>query len=362
MTLVQDRAQTSPTSTATVRRRRRGLRRALVVILVCCCLLTVGVLGLARYVAHELTGQIRWMPNAFSGLSDRPTKPTEGAAAKALNILLVGSDRRSAEQTTGSVATARQWVQGAQRSDTLMLLHVSGDRRTMGVISIPRDSWVAVPGYGHRKINAALSYAGPSLAVATVERLTNVRVDHIAVVDWEGFRKLVDIVGGIEVEVPKTVHDSARDHTWVAGRHRLSGDEALLYARQRYGLPGGDLDRVRRQQNVLRALLLEVRNQGGLASKVRMYRLLDAVTENLSVDTAWTTDDMRQLASDVAGVSQENIGFATAPIRGTGRVGDQSVVFLDERANRELWTAVRRDRLAEWFTNHPAADLGTRVR
>ena len=120
-----------------------------------------------------------------------------------------------------------------------MILHIDADREGASLISIPRDSWVNVPGYGHNKINAAFSLAGPSLAVETVEDLTGVRIDHLAVVDWEGFRSLIDTVGGVTVTVPRTVEDPHNDVVWTKGRHPLNGAAGADLLRQRYGLPDG---------------------------------------------------------------------------------------------------------------------------
>ena len=110
-----------------------------------------------------------------------------------------------------------------------MVLHIDGDRGGGSIISIPRDSWVTVPGYGQAKINVAFSYAGPSLTA--------------------------DTLGGVEVNIPETTYDSMRKKKWTAGRHKLDGAETLTYVRQRYGLPGGDFDRIKRQQNVMRTLM-----------------------------------------------------------------------------------------------------------
>jgi len=220
-------------------------------------------------------------------------------------------------------------------------------------VSIARDSWVDIPGKGRAKINAAFSWGGPSLLVATVEHLTGVRIDHLAVADWDGFRRMVDVLGGVEVEVPHTVYDSARDHTWTAGFHHLDGADALLYVRERHGLPGGDLSRVQRQQNLLRLLLDKAFRTSPWTHPVAYYRMLSALTANLSTDDGWTAHQIEHLGHQLSGLPLDSFYFTTAPVSGTGRVGDQDVVFLDRPKDHSLWRALSYDRAPTWFARHP---------
>ncbi|QMW67135.1 LCP family protein [Mumia sp. ZJ1417] len=331
-------------------RRRHTLRNVLLGLLACVVVLALALGGVAWYLQERLVGQVDRVDDAFTGLENRPA-PAQGDG---VNILLMGTDRRSDEPTTGDDADSPAWLPGEQRTDSLMVLHVDADREGASIVSIPRDSWVTIPGYGENKINAAFSFAGPSLAVETVEQLTDLRIDHIAIVDWDGFRELTDELGGVEVVVPETVHDSARDKTWEAGTHRMDGEEALLYVRQRYGLPGGDFDRIKRQQNFLRALMGQTLSADTLSSPTKAYGVLDAVTEHLTVDAEWTTGDMRGLLLSLRNLRADDIAFTTAPVKGTGREGAQSVVRLDRDKGRELWGAVREDRAAEWVEANAA--------
>lgn len=337
------------------RRRRSRVRKALIGLVACAATLAlIGGAGIL-YLEHRLTSHIGRVHGVFTGLEHRPPRPT-GAAADAVNILLLGTDRRSDVPTTGRDAEAPDWLPGQQRSDTIMLVHIDADRRGVSVTSIPRDSWVQVPGYGQAKINAAFSYAGPSLAVATVEQLTGVRIDHLAVVDWDGFKALTDAVGGIDVTVPRTVTDSARNVTWTAGQHHLDGEEALNYVGQRYGLPGGDLDRVKRQQGFLRLLL-----QASLHTRMRkdprmVYDFLDTVTQHLSVDAGWSTKDMAGLALSLKDLRSADIRYLTVPVAGLGWVGDQSIVRLATKVDSSLWSAIRQDRVDAWLQRHPSVE------
>lgn len=342
-------------------RDRRRLRIVLVFLTVC-LLLSVGVVGGGAWLLERhLVAQIHTVPGVFTGLTNRPVKPRIGLAASATNILFVGTDRRSTAPTTGTRAGAPEWVYGAQRSDTLMLVHISGDRKNVTVVSIPRDSWVPIPGHGTAKINAAFSWGGPSLLVKTVEELTGVRVDHLAVVDWDGFKRLTDALGGVDVFVPKTVYDPARHYTWTAGVHHLDGAQALLYVRQREGLPAGDLNRVQRQQYLLRLLLHKAFATNVWTNPIRRYRTLAAVTENLSTDAGWTIHQIEHLAHQVSGLPLDDFYFTTAPVAGTGQAGGQDVVFLATAADHALWHALSVDRAPAWFAQHPTSRLPTTV-
>lgn len=328
-------------------RRRHPGRNVLVGMALCLAVLVAIPLVALTYVDHRIESHIHRIPGAFAGLTDRPARAT-GAAAQAMNVLVLGTDRRSDVPTTGTDAGAPAWVPGAQRSDTLMLLHIDADRRGASLVSVPRDSWVPIPGHGLGKVNWAYSFGGPALAVATFERLTSIRVDHLVVVDWDGFMALTDAVGGVDVDVPQTVHDSARNITWTAGPHHLNGQQALDYVGERYGLPGGDLDRVRRQQAFLRALMQDALQQEMRKEPALLYRFLDQVTQHVSVDDRWGLAGMAELAFSLRNMRSANIRYLTAPVAGLGHVGDQSVVRLAPGADRDLWQAIREDRMDQW--------------
>ena len=328
-----------------------NLRKALIGLLVCCTLLAAVPAGAILYLEHRLSENITRIPGVFDGLDQRPSRPS-GRAGGALNVLVVGTDRRSDVPTTGSDARAASWVPGAQRSDALMILHIAADRRSAAIISIPRDTWVNVPGYGMHKINAAFSYAGPSLTIATVEQLTDVRIDHLAVIDWSGFEALIDAAGGITVTVPATVTDSVRDITWTAGEHRLDGEQALAYVSQRHGLPLGDLDRIQRQQVVLRTVMQDALHQEMRKDPRMLYGFLDTVSQHLSLDSGWSTKDLVALVVSMRSFETANLRYLTMPVAGFGTEGAESVVYGARRQARGLWGAVIADEVEAWAARH----------
>lgn len=334
-------------------RRRRPVRTAIIVLLTTAAVLVAGVLSVALYVEHRLTTNLERIPGVFEGLPSRPAQPVTAEGREAVNLLFLGTDLRSDVPSTGDAAA--DWHPSDQRSDTMMLVHIDADRRGVTVVSLPRDSWVEVPGHGDAKINSAYFHGGPHLAVQAVEALTGVYVDHVAVVDWTGLAAITDAVGGVPVRIPETVRDTYHDVTWNAGEQVLNGEDALMYVRQRYGLPGGDLDRVRRQQAFLRSLL-ETSLHAEMRSDPRMLlEFLELVTDHVSVDSEWSIGEMRSLVFSLRHLRTADIRYLTAPVKGTGMLGAASVVLLDQRAGARLWDAMREDRLDAWVAAHPDA-------
>lgn len=274
-----------------------------------------------------------------------PTRSAKVAGTKAQNWLLVGSDSLAERGTTGA---------GPQRSDTVMVVHLAGDGHSVTVTSIPRDSWVDIPGHGTAKINAAFAYGGPRLLVRTVERLTRIRIDHYAAIDYAGFEAMTDAVGGVDVRIPKTVYDSANHQTWTKGEHHLDGAKALLYVRQRHGLPNGDLDRIRRQQRFLLALLGKLRSTGTLTNPVRLDDFFTAATKAVTVDDTVTSKELRALVGQYREIGAGDITFLVTPVAGGDRRGGQDVLLLDKAKTVKLFAAIGTDRDSKYV--HEAAD------
>lgn len=292
------------------------------------------------HLEHRVDREVARIGSAFP--SEAPRPPTE---PEELTILLLGEDWHPEAQRHG-------------RTDAVMLVRIPAHRSSVMVVSIPRDSWVDLPGHGEGKINSALALGGPALAVSTVEELTRIRVDHLMMIDGDGFQSLTDALGGVTVHVPETVHDSARGITWTAGPHRLDGAGALDYVGQRYGLPNGDLDRVRRHQNLLRALMTDLVEETTHDDPLSLYRLIDAVADSIALDDEWSMDELRDLVLSLRYLESSDLTFTTAPVAGPDQIGGQSVIRLDRHRGAELWTATREGWGPDWVHQEGATLAG----
>ncbi|MFI7007321.1 LCP family protein [Streptomyces sp. NPDC050145] len=333
-----------PPGTGPHRRRRRARW-----ILLWALAALLGVLALGAggvwWGTNHYAGHVQRIPHALPDLpSDQRPEKVKGTAG-AENFLLVGVDSRSVRPTTGSDSKAPLWKPGAQRSDTILLVHLSADRKSLYAVSIPRDTWVTIPGHGKAKINAAFSWGGPPLLVDTVEKLTDVRIDHFAVIDWHGFKSLTDKVGGVTITVPTSSYDSEQHRHFKAGTYTMNGTEALAYVRQRHGLPGGDRGRIEHQQQFLHSLLGKVGDEISLTDPLRTHRVLNAVTDAVSVDDTMSNGELRDLALGLRHLSSDRTTFVTAPIASSGWEGKQSVLYLDQTKAKAMWQAIRADRV-----------------
>lgn len=332
-------------------RRRRLLIRVLVAATAAAILLVGGAAGLFFERQRAYDRNIQRITGAFPDESNRPAR----APGRAQNWLLVGSDRLADQATTGRDAHQPLWRYGAQRADTIMLVHLPADRDRAYLVSFPRDSWVPIQGHGTAKLNAAFSFGGPPLLVATIERLTDVRVDHVAILDFDGFRSMTDALGGVDVQVARTVWAPKQKVLWPAGNNHLDGARALDFVRQRHNLPGGDLGRIKRQQAFLKALARQAVATGTLANPLKLNALLEAATRAVSVDESLTTSTLRSLALQFRSVRTGDLVFLTAPVAGTGTEGRQSVVYLDRAEAQPLFQALREDTVERYLASARAA-------
>ncbi|RIV39638.1 LCP family protein [Micromonospora radicis] len=284
--------------------------------------------------------------DAFQGLLAEQRPPR--AVDEALNILVVGRDEPDGTDTTA-------------RADSIMLVHIPHSRDRAYLISIPRDTWTDVPtspdGGDTRKgkINAALAWGGVPLLVRAVENFTSVRVDHVVLLDFTGFTKVIDILGGVDVTV-----DTSFTSAYAAGRvfrpgvHRMDSTVALEYARERHQFADGDFSRMRHQQAIVAAVLQEVTRKGILTSPGRLDDFLRVAAGAVEVDhdlpVAETVWGLRLIGA-------EDLTFLTSPNVGPGMVGDQSVILPDEPAAAELFAAVRSGTVNKWLAEHPEATV-----
>jgi anionic cell wall polymer biosynthesis LytR-Cps2A-Psr (LCP) family protein len=287
------------------------------------------VLGGFGVLLALLVGLGAWAFVLVSGLDDVPrfdvdmpadgSRPAAAPDPESATILLAGVDNGQRTDLQEMLASG-EWTPGAFRSDAIMVLHIPADRRRASLVSIPRDSWVPVEGYGDQKINAAFSYGGPSLLASTVERVIDVRLDHVMVVDWAGFRGITEAVGGVRL-----------------GGEELGPEEALRYVRERKSLPNGDFDRVERQQEYLLGVLGSLREQDVWSSPVTLTRTVNSLDDFVAVDSSLTNRGLVDLGWSSRRVTPAELQTLTAPHDGTGTVDGQSIVRLDVERTRDLF-------------------------
>ena len=346
-----------PASAAAGRRRSEPqhgwLRRHWILASVVALVLVVSgsVAGWFVYLNQQIAS-IERIPLTLDD-AERPAR-IEG---EALNILIAGADNGTGPTIADDVAAGR-WEPGSHRSDTIMILHLPADRDEAFLVSIPRDSYVKL--YDERgdytytdKINAAFSLYGPSGYIATIEHLTGLRMDHLAIMDWQGFKDVSHAIGGVRVYIPETFYDESQKVTWQKGWDELEGQEALQYVRTRHGLTNGDFDRIARQQNFLRSMMQTLLSDGVMRSPTSLTGALKAITSNLTVDESWSTGDIRDLALSLRDIEAENVTFVTAPLGSYDTTSSgQSIVRLDPTKSKELWRALGDGALNDYVATH----------
>jgi LCP family protein required for cell wall assembly len=260
------------------------------------------------------------------------------AEAGAENVLLVGSDNRTGADTFAQAPQGQQQVDG-QRSDTVILAHLAKGNQRATLVSLPRDSWVTIPPYTDAKgvlqpahfdkLNAAFSLGGAPLLVSTVQELTGIHIDHYVEIDFAGFQNMVTALGGVDICLTKPAHDVQTGLNLTAGPHHLDGKTALEFVRQRYGLPLGDIDRIKRQQQFLASMVRKVESAGTLANPVKLNDFLDALTKSISVDSGMSATDLAKLGLKLKGVGTGNIVLTTMPLSGFGKQDGVDVDNID---------------------------------
>lgn len=290
---------------------------------------------------------------------DRPprplTTPTGDASAAAspvpsgaLNILVLGSDSRTGaeNQELGGGDS------GGARSDTAMIVHLDAGRTGATVVSIPRDTLVTRPSCplpdggetAERQsvmFNTAYAVGGPVCAVKTVETLTDVRMDHYVELDFAGFAKLVDALGGVTVTTEEDIDDEDSHLTLPAGTHHLDGEQALAFARTRHGVgDGSDLGRIQLQQQLVLALLTQISGTSLLSDPTELYRVADTLTGSLTTDTELDSlGELTGLGESLRGLEPENVTTVTMPV--LPAPWDRNRVVADEPEAGELWESLR---------------------
>jgi LCP family protein required for cell wall assembly len=325
--------------------------RILLVLVVFIALIGLFVGGYGMYYVNSLDEKVK-RSDPFSAITgDRPPKLVDGA----LNILILGSDSRAGLAYDKNDPSSTTVTVPGERADTIMLMHLPASHDKAQLISIPRDTYVFIPKHkefgGHRaKINAAYPWGGATLTVQAVEGFTGVKIDHVAKIDFNGFKRMTDALGGVTVNIEKTVFDPRSKRTFKQGPNELDGTAALDYVRQRYNLPRGDFDRVQRQQIFMRALMQKATDSGTLTNPVKLKRFLDASADAVEVDKGLSIKDM---ALQFRKLRPADLTFITTPNLGSAQRDGQSVVVADKEKATALFDAVNNDKVDEWLAANP---------
>ncbi|WP_035741344.1 LCP family protein [Arthrobacter sp. MA-N2] len=338
------------------RRRRLWLAAGLAVLLAVIVVIAAIVAGSgsspSSNPASASAGSKSSTPTHTPPVAAAPAPPTiPELPANEMNILVIGSDSRAnAKEQNNQTVTSGQ--PSDQRSDCLMLIHVPADRKKIYGISIMRDNWVNIPGFGASKVNAALGLGGIPLVVKTVESLLGTHVDHTVMLDFNGFKTLTDGLGEIDVNVTLPFTASFETHhVFVAGVNHLDGQAALEFVRERYSFVDGDFQRVRDQQTFLRALLVKL--SGALQTPAGVLSLVNFAVNDLVVDQGFDPASVAMLAYALRTVDPGASVFFTLPTAGTGTSPDgQSIVVPDYAGIGQVAAALRDGTLPQYAAAH----------
>ncbi len=306
------------------------------------------ITGFSLYgYANNLNDDLK-RTDAFADITDgRPAKTVDGA----LNFLLVGSDSRDPD---ASKEDANSW-----RADTLMIMHIPEDHKSAQLMSIPRDLYVQIPAANdadcdsgtRNKINAAFAFGGLPRAVRTVECLTDVHLDHVLAIDFGGFKEVTDALGGVDLKVDQSITSIHKPYRkFTKGTMHMDGATALDWVRQRKQFPRGDFDRIRHQQEFLKALMDKAASGGTLSNPGKLNDFLKSVTNAITADKDFSLTDMAVQFRSLRG---ENLTFITSPNKGSETIGGQSVVVQDKEKQAALFKALATDKMDEWMSANP---------
>ena len=326
---------------------RRTRRRIWPRVLVAVAILLVVVLGAGA--AYLFTIDRSVTSNLNRGLdlpSDDPTAASEEARPTkepqetgTLNYVLLGSDSRDPGNA------------GSGRSDTNMVVHLNARRNQAYIVSFPRDMYVEIPGYGRNKINAAYAFGGVPLTVRTLEQLTKTRMDHVVLVDFEGFISLTNDLGGVTVMNDDAF--SSHGYDYPEGEITIAGEQALWFVRERKQLPNGDLDRARNQRNVIKAVVSKGLSAGVVSDPGTFTRFIGGVAKHLTVDNSLSDEEIRRTALSLR-LRSSDINLLQAPISGFGTTSDgQSIDVVDTAKMAELARALKTDTMDAYVKKYP---------
>ncbi|MFI5824103.1 LCP family protein [Streptomyces rishiriensis] len=328
-------------------RRRRGRRKGLMIAAwTAAGIVVLGGTGVG-YLYFKLNGNIKSVDIDQALGTDRPTKADNGSE----NILVLGSDTRAgANKKLGGGAD-----DGSARSDTAMIIHVYKGHKKASVVSVPRDTLIDRPactdakGVAHDAargvmFNSAYSTGGAACAVKTVESISGVRMDHYLEVDFSGFQKLIDELGGVPVTTTKAIKDPESHLDLKAGTHTLDGEQALGLVRTRHGVgDGSDLGRIQLQQAFIKALVNQVKHVGLFTSGTKLYDLADTATKAVTTDShLGSLNSLMSFTNGLKGISASNMNMVTMPV--LYDPSNPNRVIVSEAKAKQVWAALKNDR------------------
>ncbi|MGX4689804.1 LCP family protein [Streptomyces sp. JNUCC 63] len=344
----EETGNTSPRRRARGRRRkpRTGRRKALTAAAwTAAGIVVLGGTG-AGYLYLKLNGNLKTVDiNQFLG-TDRPTKVDNGSE----NILVLGSDTRSG----GNRKLGGGTDDGSARSDTAMIVHVYEGHRKASVVSIPRDTLVDRPECTDTKggthpaahnvmFNDSYSIGAAACTVKTVESITGIRMDHYLEVDFSGFRRLIDELGGVPITTTKNIDDPKSHLDLEAGTHTLDGRQALGLVRTRHGVgDGSDLGRIQLQQAFVKALVDQVEQVGLLTNPKKLYDLGNTATKSVTTDSdLGSVNALISFADSLKGIGSSDMTMITMPVRYDP--ANPNRVMAEKAKAKEVWTALKND-------------------
>ena len=290
--------------------------------------------------------------DAFDGLDNRPKKESS-----AVNYLVVGSDTREglsrAEKKRLKVGGTE--VAAGKRSDTMLLIHISKKRDKAAIISIPRDTYALIPEHtnsqgklvpaSHSKINSAFNWGGAPLLIDTFEQMSGLRIDHYIEVNFVGFVRMVDALGGVEICTKRDIDDPKSHLVLPAGRHILDGVDSLKYVRTRQFDGLGDLGRMKRQQEFAGAMLRKATSAGVLLNPVTMVDFINSALASVVTDNGLKQGDLLTLGKQLRNLSASNVRTLTIPLKyyDYSANGVSAAVLWDPVLAPELFERIKND-------------------
>lgn len=335
------------------KRPRRKKRRGLGVLITVLALVVIAAIVAGLYVwnlGRTFDENSQRLPDAFPAEETRPEVKEE--SKDAVNILLLGSDTRE-QRTDGDDDEGFGTLPNGGRSDTMMLVHIPENRENVYVTSIMRDTWLDIPGVGTAKINRAFASGGVPKAVETLENLFGVRINHVASIDFEGFKGLTDALGGVTINNPIAFRQSITNGMYFpAGTQTLDGEQALAFVRERKSFPGSDYQRVKNQQLFVKAMLGQIMSRETLTNPGKVSDVISEISPFIAVDDSLNSAAVAKLSTGMLDVRPSDMTFFTLPNKGPGRSADgQSIVIPDMEVIDKFGKALQDDKVDEFVAS-----------